>query len=78
MPNNELPMSYRLPDGERIAILETRVQMIEEKLTDIGNKLDQLLDLKAKGMGAFTLVSLIVGSGALGLIFLLVNLFKGH
>lgn len=78
MDNNELPMGYILPNGERIAILETQVRVLTSELRDIGKKLDDLLELKAKGFGALSLVTLLLGSGAIGLIFLVVNLFRGH
>lgn len=78
MDSNEYPMAYRLPDGERIAILETENKVFREELKDIGKKLDELLELKAKGFGALSLVTLLLGSGAIGLVILLVNMFRGH
>lgn len=78
MDNNEFPMGYRLPDGERIAILETQMKLVTQELGEIGKKLDDLLELKAKGFGALSLVTLLLGSGAIGLILLLVNMFRGH
>lgn len=61
----------RLPLGERVAILETRLEQVEDKLNDIMGKLDELLELKHKSAGALGLISLIVGSGIIGLITLL-------
>jgi hypothetical protein len=58
--------------AERVAILETKVDDIKE----IKDKLDELLLLKAKGTGALWLVSLIVGSGILGLIATVMALFN--
>lgn len=69
--NNE----YR-PIGERVAILETQITSIHDELRAIRDQLDQLLDLKAKGMGAFGLVSLLVGSGLIGLVVMLFNIFS--
>lgn len=60
----------RLPLGERVAILETRLEQVEDKLNDIMGKLDELLELKHKSAGALGLISLIVGSGIIGLITL--------
>lgn len=40
-------------DAERIAILETKFEAMEENLKDISQKLDTLLELKSKGLGAF-------------------------
>lgn len=49
---------------ERVAVLETRM----DDLLEIKEKLDELLHLKSKGIGALWFVSLIVGSGLLGLV----------
>jgi hypothetical protein len=62
---------------ERIAVLETNAIATTQKLNEIGQQLDSLLELKAKGMGALGLVSLVVGSGLLGIIGLLINYFRG-
>jgi hypothetical protein len=62
---------------ERVAILETNQAKTEATLEDIVAKLDSLLELKAKGMGAVGLVSLVVGSGLIGLVVLVINFFKG-
>ena len=65
--------------GERIAVLETRFDTMEKDLGEIKTKLDSLLELKTKGMGAVGLVGLIVSSGVIGLIMMAVNFFKpGH
>lgn len=66
-----------LTDKERIAVLETEVGSLKEDLKDIKDKLDELLQLKSQGMGAIGLVSLIVGSGFIGLVIMVVNAFKG-
>jgi hypothetical protein len=52
--------------GERIAKLEERVDELSTRLGRVENKLDQLLELKNKGAGAFWLVSLIFGTGIIG------------
>jgi hypothetical protein len=72
--NNNPGYSHSL--NERVAILET--QMIG--LKEIEQKLDQLIELKARGMGALGLVGLIIGSGVLGIIATFIELFKnkGH
>lgn len=59
---------------ERVAVLETKL----EKLDKIEGKLDELLDLKSKGMGALSLVGLILGSGFLGVIALIMQHFRPH
>ena len=71
------------PIGERAAILETRVAeyetefaAIKSDLKDIREKLDSLLHLQSKGMGAIGLVSLIVGSGLIGLITVILQFIQ--
>lgn len=59
---------------ERVAVLETKLDDIHE----IKVKLDELLHLKSKGVGALWLVSLIVGSGVLGLIATINEWFSGR
>ena len=66
-------------DAERIAILETKFEAMEKNLKDISQKLDTLLELKSKGLGAFWLVGLIFGSGVLGILVTAFSFFKpGH
>lgn len=64
------------PIGERVAVLETEQDTFRADLKDIKDKLDELLTLKAKGMGAFGLVSLLIGSGLIGIVFTLVQFFN--
>ena len=71
------------PIGERAAILETRtdeveleIKVIRDELKEITKKLDELLHLKSKGMGALGLIGLVVGSGLLGLITVVVEFFS--
>lgn len=65
-----------LPVGERVAILETKMTEVTSGLEDIKGKLDELLQLKAKGMGAMGLVSLLVGSGLIGIIVTVLQFFN--
>ena len=66
-------------DAERIAVLEHKVEAMEENLKGISQKLDTLLELKSKGLGAFWLVGLIFGSGIIGIAVTAFSLFKpGH
>lgn len=60
----------------RVATLEAQHDTVNEDLKEIKEKLDELLHLKSKGMGALWLVSLIVGSGVLGLILTVINFFS--
>lgn len=66
-------------DVERIAILETKFDRMDEHIQDVSQKLDTLLELKSKGLGAFWLVGLIFGSGILGIAVTAFSFFKpGH
>lgn len=63
-------------EAERIAILETKYETMEQNLKEISTKLDTLLELKSKGLGAFWLVGIILSSGILGLIVTATSFFK--
>ena len=52
-----------LTANERIAQLEVKFEALLSIQTATNEKLDELLTLKNKGMGAFWLMSLIAGSG---------------
>lgn len=61
----------------RLAVLEHRVNNLDMKLEGINNKLDELLQLRSKGMGAFWLASSLLGTSILGTIITMVNWMKG-
>lgn len=64
---------------ERVAVLEVQNAETMKSLVGIEAKLDELLQLKAKGMGALWLIGLIAGSGLLGIVAALASFFnKGH
>lgn len=80
MENNDQEIVYAIrPLGERVASLETRQDVTDEKLDKIVNKLDELLELKLKGMGAIKLISIIAVSvsGIAGFIAFVFSLFGG-
>jgi tetrahydromethanopterin S-methyltransferase subunit B len=68
-----------LPIGERVASLETRQEHTEETLNKIVTKLDELLELKQKGMGAVKLVSILAvsASGIVGFVAFIINFLSG-
>lgn len=70
--------SDRLSLAERITRLETKFEQWEETQNDIKTKLDSLLDLKLKGVGALWFVWIIVGSGILGLVTTVMGLFNNR
>lgn len=64
-------------DAERLALLEYKDTLRESKLNDIDKKLDELLTLRQKGVGAFWLASSLLGTGIIGAIFMVVQYFRG-
>jgi len=63
--------------AQRIAVLELKVQQLNEQSEEIKSKLDELLQLRSKGVGAFWLASTLLGTGIVGVIFALFNWMKG-
>lgn len=77
-------MSVPRTNPERITALEVEVKYLRETVNDLlevtkaqNEKLDSLLELKAKGMGAIWLASAVLGSGILGGIYLLTSWLRG-
>jgi hypothetical protein len=61
---------------ERLARLEERVRVLESKVDGIDHKLDQLLELRYKGVGAFWLASTLIGTGIVGALFQVAAWFR--
>lgn len=49
-----------------------------DQLDHIKDKLDELLELKSKGMGAVSLIGLLLGSGVLGIIGVIFTIFNSR
>lgn len=64
-----------MTEVERIAALEVKVDQINEDQKEIKQKLDELLVLRHKGMGAFWLAASLLGSGIVGTILALKDWF---
>lgn len=69
---------------ERITAIEVEVYHLRNTVTDLlevtkaqNEKLDSLLELKQKGMGAIWFASAILGSGLLGGIYFITSWLKG-
>ena len=58
---------------ERLAILETQMAANNRQLDAMDGKLDELLALRHKGIGAFWLASALTGTGIIGALSLLWN-----
>lgn len=67
-----------LSPAERLAVLETKFDQMKEDHAIIMTKLDDLLELKHKGLGAVWFISLILGAGITAAIGAAVSIFKGH
>ena len=69
-----------LNHGERLSVLETEWTQIHDDITDIKSKLDELLHLKSKGLGAFWIISLLllIGSSVVAFFSNVANLIPKH
>lgn len=63
---------------ERVAVVETKFDTLDEDVKEISRKLDELLALKAKGAGAFWLASSLFGVGFSFVISFIMDWFKGY
>lgn len=61
----------------RIAVLEHKVEQVSKELGSIEGKLDELLDLRNKGMGAFWVGSSLFGVALLALGTMIKGWFGG-
>jgi len=64
-----------ISQAERIAALEIQVSEVQRVQREINNKLDELLGLRNKGIGAFWLASALLGTGIVGFLGVLVRKF---
>lgn len=64
-------------DGERIASLETMVSIMRQDQVETNQKLDELLALRYKGVGAFWLASALLGTGIVGSLLTFLTWLKG-
>lgn len=67
-----------IPVGERVSAVEVRVGNLEDKMDEMIQKLDELLEIKHKGMGAIGLVSVLIvaASGLAGVITFVLSMFN--
>lgn len=69
-------MANDLTLPERVAVLETEWDAAKDELVQIKEKLDELLHLKSKGVGAFWFVSILIGSGLVGIFSSILSIFN--
>lgn len=62
--------------GERIMALEVRVAEMQVQQKEINDKLDTLLAMRNKGLGAFWLASTLLGTGIVGFIVQIISWWK--
>lgn len=61
---------------ERLTLLEYKDSLKQSKLEEINTKLDDLLSLQNKGIGAFWLASALLGTGIIGAILQFISWLK--
>lgn len=68
-----------LSDHEKVelAVLKEQMKTMSERFDSFEGKLDEVLELKNKGLGAFWLASAVIGSGILTGIFSFISWVKG-
>lgn len=73
MPRSNIDLNQ----AERITALEVTVASQNVKLDAMSDKLDELLTLKNRGVGAFWLASTLVGTGIIGAVLGFIDWLKG-
>lgn len=68
---------YNYSPQERLASLEAQVSELRDEQQKMIGKLDELLSIKDKGVGAFWFVSAIFGSGIVASVVAIINMFRG-
>lgn len=78
-----MPTNPYMTDKERLTALEVKFDQYltaqaerDKKDLERDTKLDSLLELRDKGLGAFWLISALIGTGLLGLVITAVGWFK--
>lgn len=66
-----------MSQSDRITALEVTVTHLLTEQQEMNGKLDQLLGLSNKGIGAFWLVSALAGTGLIGLSLNVLDWLKG-
>lgn len=64
-------------EAERITALEVQMSYLMEMMAKQNEKLDELLGLKNRGVGAFWLASALAGTGIIGVLVSVVEWIKG-
>jgi len=70
-------MNMTNSEVERIRALEVQMTHLMEMMAKQNEKLDELLGLKNRGVGAFWLASALAGTGIIGVLVSVVEWIKG-
>ncbi len=62
--------------AERITALEVRMTQVQAQQKEINDKLDDLLAMRNKGIGAFWLASTLLGTGIAGFIVQIISWWR--
>lgn len=70
-------IDHDIKTAERIAVLELQVKQLSTDVQSMEGKLDELLLLRSKGMGAFWLASSLFGTGIVGVMYYVIQWMRG-
>ncbi len=70
-------LNRQIDQSNKVAVLEHKVKLITDELVKFEAKLDQILDLRAKGQGAFWVASALFGTGIVAILIPLINWLRG-
>lgn len=70
-------MTWTNAEAERVKSVEVKQDDMALTITSMDAKLDELLTLKDKGLGAFWLASILIGAAFTGIIAFVTNFFRG-
>lgn len=71
-------MSWTPQEAERVRTIEVKQDETNSTVSSMDAKLDELLALKNKGMGAFWVVSIIMGAAFTTVVSIITDLFSGR
>jgi len=78
--NDNYKGDYNMSDdlAERVAVIEEKQRVYDKNQDEIIKRLDVLLGLRHKGIGAFFVVSSIAGTGIIGLAATIIEFVRSH
>lgn len=70
-------MAWTNEEAERVRTIEVGQTDLKSTVESMDQKLDDLLELKNKGLGAFWLASILIGAVFTASMYFISNLFRG-